>query len=498
MELEHILVVDDDRLSVELLHTLLEQEHCRVSCAFNGRQAWELFRKDPADVVFMDLRMPGMGGMDLLKKARESSPRTVIVIMTTCATVESVVNAMKLGAYDYVVKPFEATQIRMLLQRLRERNDLYAQNDYLKSELAAERSCDELITQDEQMLHICEAAKRAANSKASVLIQGESGTGKELIARLIHEHSPRKSQPLINVHCAALPEGLLESELFGHEKGSFPSAAAHRTGRLELADGGTLLLDEISEIPVGLQAKLLRVLEEEQFERVGGSATLRVDVRVIATTSRDLRAAIAESAFREDLYYRLNVIPMVLPPLRARNGDVPLLTSYFLKRYAEEHGRTVPRLSDEARRILCRHTWPGNVRELKNLIQRLIVLGPGDTIEAEHIPPGVRGAAPASPSRRDSVAVGQTIEQAERWLILKTLQHTAGNRTEAADILGVTTRTLRNKLSRYRQGGLISDLDMPTRRKEHFSYASASPRPTSISAAAVRPGTPFAEWALPA
>ena len=496
MGLDRVLVVDDDKLNVELLATLLEKENCAVVSAFNGRQGWDTVQKEPVDLVLMDLRMPRMGGMELLKKIKKATPHTIIIMMTAYATVESAVEAMKFGAYDYVIKPLRSEQVAMLLRRLRERDELYWQNEYLREELAAERACDRLVTVDENMRRICEATRLAANSKASVLVQGESGTGKELIARYIHEMSPRKNKPFIRVNCAALPATLLESELFGHEKGAFTGAVAQRRGRFELADGGTLLLDEISEVSPPLQAELLRVLEEEEFDRVGGSKTLRVDVRVIATTNQDMRRTIAESKFRRDLYYRLNVIPIVLPPLRARRVDVPPLVNHFLEKFSAEKNRPVPHFTEEAMQLMCRYAWPGNVRELKNSIQRLVILHDVKEIGVEHLPGEIREGGLAQTGT--GVFVGQAIEEVERWLILKTLQHTAGNRTAAAGMLGVTTRTLRNKLGRYRKEGVIPGAEALSPAGEEISHMvqTVPPGTQRIPPSGGRnfPGTPFADF----
>jgi len=473
MVLDRVLVVDDDKLNVELLTALLEREGCRVTCAYDGRQGWKMFQKDAVDLIFMDLRMPRMGGMELLEKIKGDSPRTPIVMMTAYATVETAVESMRLGAYDFITKPFTPEQVSLLLRRLRERNELYAENDYLREELAEERAPDRLLTSDEKMLRICEAARLAAQSKASVLIQGESGTGKELVARHIHRLSPRNRKPFVRVNCAALPETLLESELFGHEKGAFTGAVARRRGRFELADGGTLLLDEVSEISSSLQAKLLRAIEQEEFERVGGSRTLRVDVRIVATTNRDLRAAIEEGDFRADLFYRLNVVPIVLPPLRDRPGDIAELIAYYLEKFALQGGRAAPSVSRDAMRVLRRYSWPGNVRELKNVVQRMMILCPAERIEVVDLPSEVRNEGGAGERAGIEIGVGQTLEAMERTLILKTLERTGGNRTDAAEILGVTTRTLRNKLRRYREKGLLGAGPAQGRGPEKISPLAA-------------------------
>ena len=421
----------------------------------------------------MVLLMQRIDGMEHLQKIKATAPHTAIVMMSAYASVETAVQSMRFGAYDFITKPFTPEHINMLLTRLRERDLLYAQNEYLEEELASEQGPDRLITTDEQMLRICEAARLAAQSKASVLISGESGTGKELIARHIYGLSPRSDKPFVRINCAALPESLLETELFGHEKGSFTGAVARRIGRFELADRGTLLLDEISEISPALQAKLLRVIEEEEFERVGGNQTLKVDVRIIATTNRDLAAAIENGAFRSDLFYRLNVVPIILPPLRERSKDIPELTTHYLKLFARENGRSCPAVSTKAMAALRRYQWPGNIRELKNFIQRTIILSPSDRIELNDLPAEIRNAE--APALEQSMAVGQTLETMERKLILKTLGHTGGNRTEAADILGVTTRTLRNKLQRYRNQGTIPGTPPRGNNAENFSPAITFP-----------------------
>ena len=492
MNVEQILVVDDDKLNVELLSALLEKKVSRVECAYNGRQAWQAFQRDPADVVLTDVRMSRMDGLELLKRIKAESPETAVILMTSYGAVDSAVEAMRLGAYDYVAKPFREEEVDDLLARL-QREGLPADQDDHCDEEGNAATC-RLITADERMQAICESTRRAATTKASVLIQGESGTGKELIARYVHELSPRREKAFVRINCAALPETLLESELFGHEKGAFTGAVERRAGRFELADGGTLLLDEISEISPALQAKLLRVLEEEEFERVGGSTTIRVDVRVVATTNRDLQQAIEDGAFREDLYYRLNVIPVALPPLRERAGDVPYLVGHFLKEYAEQNRRHPPRVTEEAMRLLERYPWPGNVRELRNLMQRMVVLNGGDVLDMQDLPPEIRGEAPQR--RAHVISVGHTIEEAERWLIMRTLQHTRGNRTEAANLLGVTTRTLRNKLSRYRAENAGEETSASD--AEDSSGSGRAETHSAHGGAEIWNGTAFAETALPA
>jgi DNA-binding NtrC family response regulator len=461
MPIEKVLVVDDDTLSREFLYEALHKCGYSVEVSGTGEDAWELFQREPADVVFTDMRMPGMTGMELLEKIKGVSPDTVVLMVTAYGAIEDAVEAMKLGAFDYLLKPVSADQIEVRMQRLEERQALMAENKYLREALEeSQGGLEEMVAQDPRMLKMSEQVKKVAQSKATVLIQGESGTGKELIAQALHRHGPRRDRNFVRVNCAALSESLLESELFGHEKGAFTGAIGKREGRFELANGGTLLLDEISETSLALQSKLLRVLELEEFERVGGTKTLKVDVRVVATTNRDLRKYVDAGKFREDLYYRLNVVPILLPPLRERPGDVPLLVDYFLKMFIRQNVTRVKSISPEAMKLLQDYRWPGNIRELKNLVQRLVVIDPGEVIQAEdvsaYLPLGEKRGA--SPDGQALIAeVGMSLDEAERRLILKTLEHTSNNKTRTAEILQVTARTLRNKLQRYREEGLLDD-----------------------------------------
>jgi DNA-binding NtrC family response regulator len=463
MPIEKVLVVDDDTLSREFLYEALHKCGYTVEVSGTGEDAWELFQREPADVVFTDMRMPGMTGMELLEKIKGVSPDTVVVMVTAYGAIEDAVEAMKLGAFDYLLKPVSPDQIEVRMQRLEERLALLAENKYLREALEeSQGGLEAMVAQDPRMLKMSEQVKKVAQSKATVLIQGESGTGKELVAQALHRHGPRRERNFVRVNCAALSESLLESELFGHEKGAFTGAVSKREGRFELANGGTLLLDEISETSLALQSKLLRVLELEEFERVGGTKTLKVDVRVVATTNRDLRKYVDAGKFREDLYYRLNVVPILLPPLRERPGDVPLLVDHFLKLFIRQNVTRVKSISPEAMKLLQVYRWPGNIRELKNLVQRLVVIDPGEVIQAEdvsaYLPLGERRAT--SPDGQELIAeVGMSLDEAERRLILKTLDHTSNNKTRTAEILQVTARTLRNKLQRYREEGLLEGGD---------------------------------------
>ncbi|HRU07201.1 MAG TPA: sigma-54 dependent transcriptional regulator [Candidatus Brocadiia bacterium] len=474
MAISKALVVDDDPLSREFLVEVLRRCGLHVLSACDGRAGLDIFQREEPDIVFTDLRMPGMSGIDLLEKAAESSPAATIILTTAFASVQSAVEAMRKGAYDYLVKPFSPDEIEALLGRVKERAALKSENEYLRREVDREVDAKRIITVNSRMTMICQEVERVAKSKATVLIQGESGAGKELIARAIHEKSPRASRPFIKVNCAALAETLLESELFGHEKGAFTGAVSRREGRFELAEGGSLLLDEVSEISPSLQAKLLRVLEEEEFERVGGSHTIRADVRIIATTNRDLAKEIQEGRFRQDLYYRLNVVPIRLLPLRERPDDIPPLVQYFLKRFSAECGVEAPVIPQDVMDRLMAYRWPGNVRELRNFVHRMVVVGRlSDLPDAVPSPQPELGAAGAGGNgsgghgsggngssadngEQPQISVGTSLEDAERMLILQTLKKTHGNRTQAADILKVTTRTLRNKLQTYRIRGFLS------------------------------------------
>lgn len=462
MSIDRVLVVDDDSLSREFLYEALTRCGYEVDVAGTGEDAWEKFQRDPAEVVFTDMRMPGMSGMELLERIKEAARETTVIMITAYGAIEDAVEAMKLGAYDYLLKPISPDQIEVRMQRLEERHALLKENQYLREALEeTQGGLDQMVTQDVQLLKVAEQVKKVARSKASVLVQGESGTGKELIAQALHQFGPRRDRPFVRVNCAALSESLLESELFGHEKGAFTGAVTKREGRFELADGGTILLDEITETSPALQSKLLRVLELEEFERVGGTKTLKVDVRVVATTNRDIREYIDEGKFREDLYYRLNVVPIVLPPLRERRDDVPILCRHFLEMFKKQNATSVKSISQEAMRLLEQYQWPGNVRELKNLIHRLVVIDPGEVIQPEDVEPylnmgrGKKGAAGA----QVLAEVGMSLDEVERRVILATLKHTRNNKTKTAEILEVTARTLRNKLQRYREEGLLDDYD---------------------------------------
>ncbi len=455
MSIERILVVDDDELSRGYLSEALQRNGYSVDNAQDGQEAVSMTDGQNYDMIFLDMRMPGMSGLRVLEKVKKTSKETTVVIMTAYGSIESAVEAMQKGAYDYIIKPFSLDDIESLLKRVQERQKLIDENKYWRSQLNNNGEGELVIDKHSVMNEVYKNVKRIAQSKASVLIQGESGTGKELVAHSIYLNSQRKSKPFIKVNCAALSENLLESELFGHEKGAFTGADIKRTGRFELAHGGTLLLDEISEVSPKIQAKLLRVLEQEEFERVGGSKTLKIDVRIIATTNRDILQEIEKNNFRQDLYFRLNVIPVIVPPLRERKEDIPVLAEYFLSKYKAGIETSLKSISKEAKSVLSQYSWPGNVREIRNLIHRCTVMIDADVLLPEHFENMLNVKKPV---KNNGVSVGQTIEDVERELIIKTLENTGGNKTRAAEILDVTARTLRNKLNRYKD--LQSDYNL--------------------------------------
>ena len=447
MSVEKIMVVDDDSLGREYLCETLMRGGYEVISASNGQQAIARISKETCDVIFLDMKMPGMCGMEVLEKIKSISSETVVILMTAYGTIETAVEAMKKGAYDYIIKPFSPDQIELLISRVNERQKLITENRYWRSNSNTDEKLNPVFSRNSKMSVIYEQIKKIAQSKASVLIQGESGTGKELIARAIHVHSPRSENPFIRVNCAALAETLLESELFGHERGAYTGAISKHTGRFELANEGTLLLDEISEISPNIQAKLLRVLEEEEIERVGGEKTIKIDVRIVATTNRNLMNEISKGTFREDLFYRLNVVPIYLPSLRERRDDIPLLVDYYLRKYSLENNAVVKSIDKEAMDYLCQYNWPGNIRELKNIIQRAVVMESHEVLQLEQFN-CLFTHQDAERSKSTSTA-GKAIEDVERDLIYSTLEKMGGNKTKAAELLKITTRTLRNKLHKY-------------------------------------------------
>jgi len=457
MSIEKIIVLEDDAIVRNNLENFLRRQRFDVASAPNLAAARNYLNRDNFDLIFVDMRLPDGQGIDLLKQLQTRPQRPLAVVMTGFGSVESAVECMKNGAFDYLIKPFSNDQIEFTLRRAQEFNQLVQVNTYLSQE--ADAGDQELLGRSPAMEALRSLIRKVARTQATVLIQGESGTGKELVARAFYRESPRASAPFIRVNCAAVPENLIESEFFGHEKGAFTGALAKREGRFELAHGGTILLDEIGEISPAVQAKLLRVLQERELERVGGSRTIKVDVRVIATTNRNLEHSVERKEFRQDLFFRLNVVPVSVPPLREHREDIPLLATEFMRRLGRKHGVHVKGFTDAALRVLQEHSWPGNVRELQNVVERAVIMcGENGMLEPPHLglpaaPDGVAAAAvvdPISgPSKAGSTCEFPTLAQLEKQHVLAALDRCKGNRTHAAKILDVSIRTLRNKLHEY-------------------------------------------------
>jgi two-component system, NtrC family, response regulator HydG len=439
-----VLVADDEASSRSGLQTLLRQEGFDVTVAEDGYKALGRLEEIGPDVLLTDLNMPGLDGIELLRKARALYPDLIVILMTGFAGVETAVQAMREGAEDYLTKPLQIDELVIVVNRALERRELRSETVELRARLRDKLSFDNIIGTSPAMQAVFKTIEQVAPSKASVLITGESGTGKELVAEAIHQHSARASAPFVKLHCAALAESILESELFGHEKGAFTGSVARREGRFKQADGGTLFLDEIGEISPTLQVKLLRFLQERTFERVGGNETLKVDVRVIAATNRDLSTEISSGRFREDLFYRLNVVNVEMPPLRARPSDLLPLATHFLQKFAKENGKNIGGFDDSALERITGYRWPGNVRELENVIERAVVLCDEPTIGSKHLPQGV-GVV-----QRGTVRIpGSTLEEIERHSILSTLEAVGGRTAQAAQMLDISIRKIQYKLHEY-------------------------------------------------
>jgi DNA-binding NtrC family response regulator len=440
------LIVDDEANARAALSEILRDDGYATETAADGFKALGKLEEFVPDVILTDLKMPGLDGIAFMEKAKAAAPGAVFVVMTAFGTIQSAVAAVKKGAENYLTKPLDFEALAAVIERAMEKARLLQETRQLRDRLRERNAFGHIVTNDKKMEELLALVGQVGPSRASVLITGESGTGKELIAEAIHVASPRAGKPFVRLHCAALAESLLESELFGHERGAFTGAVTRREGRFKQADGGTLFLDEIGEIPGGTQVKLLRFLQERAFERVGGNETLKVDVRIIAATNRDLDAEVAKGAFREDLFYRLNVVAVELPPLRERKGDVPALASFFLRRYAAENGRAIEGFSDEALARLGAYGWPGNVRELENVIERAVVLCNESRIEVKHLPATL---VPQAEREGTPPIPGSTIQDLEKYAILKTLEACGGSTSKAAMILGVSTRKIQYKLHEY-------------------------------------------------
>ncbi len=453
--MEKILVVDDEQSMREVLSIMLKRAGYSVTNASDGEEAIACLGKEIFDLVITDLRMPRAGGLDVLKAVKASSPETVVLVITAFASADSAVEAMKQGAYDYLTKPFQVDEVQLIIRNALEKRRLSTENMLLKREMASQSSFAQIVGQSEAMEKIFDVVRKVADSKSNVLICGESGTGKELVARAIHYNSARSPMPFVTVNCSAVPETLLESELFGHMKGSFTGAVANKAGLFEVANGGTIFLDEIGDTTPAIQVKLLRVIQEREFRRVGGTQDVKVDVRIIAATNRDLEKAVAEGAFREDLYYRLDVIPIRLPPLRLRTGDIPLLVKHFLDKFAKESGKPAPVLTPEAVHVLLAHEWRGNVRELENLIERVVAFSnngtpvtDGDVRGWLHKPVATQQAVPAD-LPEDGLDLEVMINGIEKDLLLKALERTKWVKKKAARLLRLNTRSFRYRLEKY-------------------------------------------------
>lgn len=441
-----ILIIDDEKNIREGLSAALELDGYSVKLAANGAEGLALIEKGDIDLVITDLRMPGISGEEVLAKVRGESPGIPVIVLTGHGSIDTAVDAMRNGAYDFLTKPLSLDRLSLIVKRALAGRELEIRHSSLQQELNAQASFESIIGKSAEMQRIFQMVRKAADSKASVLITGESGTGKELIANALHNLSPRKSNPFIKVHCAALSETLLESELFGHEKGAFTGAAARKRGRFELANTGTIFLDEIGEINQNVQIKILRVLQDKRFERVGGEETLEVDVRVIAATNRNLEGEIAQGRFREDLFYRLNVVHIQVPPLRDRKDDIPLMLNAFLDEFNRENNKSITGFDSRSRSALYKYDWPGNIRQLRNCVESAVVMCSGNEITLEDLPPTVRGAAESNVIQ---VPVGITMAEAEKIIIQQNLASNQGNKSKTADILGIGRKTLHRKLEEY-------------------------------------------------
>lgn len=444
-----VLIVDDDQSHRLMLKINMVEKGYEVFEADDGGRAIELVKKDFFDLIIMDIKMKNVDGISALKQIKDLSPSIPVMIMTAHSSVKTAVEALKLGASEYFVKPLDLDAVCHSVAKAFDYLELQTENKTLKERLKKDFEISSIIGKSKSMRDLFEVIALSAPSDATILILGESGTGKELIANAVHQNSYRGDKPFVKINCAALPENLLESELFGHEKGAFTGAVSKRQGRFELADGGTLFLDEIGDMTLSTQAKILRVLQEGEFERVGGDTTLKVDARIIAATNKDLELEVDEGNFRKDLFFRLSVVPITLPPLRKRKLDIPLLAEHFLKRYAEKNNRLIRGFTPEAIDKLMRYDWPGNIRELENVIERTVIMSKENLITHEAIPISLKSSSDPLEEQAAEVFVGRSIRAVEKELIMKTLEKTGKNITRASELLGISRRTLHNKIKEY-------------------------------------------------
>ena len=444
MEKKVILVVEDDPNVGESIRLLLRKRGYEILLASNGKEALTLFRQETVDLIITDLVMPKMDGIELLEEIKHLRPETEVIVISAQGTIEKAVQAMKWGAFDFIEKPINPRVISLVVERALEKQTLVLQNRDLLSKLEDKFHLKNIIGRSEKMVKIFELIQHIAPYDSSVLIFGESGTGKELIANAIHYNSPRASMPFIKVSCASLSEGIIESELFGHEKGSFTGAIACRKGRFEMAHPGTLFLDEVEDIPLSTQIKLLRVLQEGEFERVGGNKTIRVNIRIIAASNRDLQEEVKNGAFREDLYYRLNVVNIKLPPLRERKEDIPFLVNFFIDKFNQKYKMKVKGISQRAMNLLVDYEWSGNVRELENTIESILVINSPEVVDLPHLPQEIREFR--EKPEVISIKIGTPLDEVEKELLVQTLKATKGNKRRAAELLGINVRTIHRKI----------------------------------------------------
>ena len=473
MSKEKILIVDDEKSIRDFLEIMLKKEGYRVSSASGGEDAMRLFNNSSYDLVISDVRMKGMGGVELLKNIKETSPETIVLIVTAYASVDTAIDAMKAGAYDYLTKPFKIDEVKYIIKNALDRKRLETENILLKKELKSKYGFANLIGTSPRMLEIYEIIKRVTSAKANILITGESGTGKELVARAIHYEGDRKDKPFVPINCGAIPENLIESELFGHQKGAFTGAVANKSGLFEMANQGTIFLDEITELPVQLQVKLLRVIQERNFRRVGGIEDIAVDVRIIAASNKEIDREVKEGRFREDLFYRLNVIPIQMPPLRERKEDIRLLAEHFFEKHTKELGKEIKGISREAMDYLESYSYPGNIRELENIIERAVALENTNIILPESLPEYVKGESgqkrvkvsekePSALERDlktslqpefeilpEGFNLEKNVEDYEKAIIVDALKRAGGVKKKAAELLGMSFRAIRYKLDKY-------------------------------------------------
>ena len=452
---DKILVADDEQSMREFLDIMLKKEGYKVSLASNGEEVAKLVDNDLFDLVLLDIRMPKLDGISALKKIKSNAPETIVIMITAYASADTAIKAMKEGAYDYITKPFKVEEIKLIIKNALEKKNLQKENILLKQVVRDRFHFGNIIGQSPKMVALYDLLEKVSPTKTNILITGESGTGKELVAKAIHYNSPRKEKPFVTLNCGAIPESLIESELFGHMKGAFTDAIATKKGLFEVADEGTIFLDEISELPLLMQVKLLRVLQDREFKRVGGTEDIRVDVRIIAATNKDLEEAVKEKRFREDLFYRLNVIQIKLPPLRDRKEDIQTLANHFLKKYSQELSKAISKISPEALQILLNYEYPGNVRELQNIIERAVALEGSEELTPHNLSsylseqPLLKKGPIDIEIPNEGIDLEKMVEDLERSLLLKALDRTKGIKKKAAELLHINFRSMRYRLEKY-------------------------------------------------